>query len=116
MAKAFALILQDLRDGRTHDEMSQQFDQLIAQVQASGKSGTLTLTIKVAPASRAQPVDKVIVQPVVKLNPPKPEVGEDFFWVTDDAELSRNHPKQAALDLREATSNSKPEQFKEATK
>ena len=114
MSISFALVLQDLRDGRTNTEMSKKFDELIKAVEASGKSGTLSLTIKVAPASRAQPVDKVIVQPVVKLTPPKPEVGEDFFWLTDDSELSRNHPRQAALELRDASS--KPDNLKEATK
>lgn len=114
MAQAFSIVLQDLRDGRTHDEMSQQFAALVKEVEHTGRSGTLTLTIKVSPASRAQPVDKVIVQPIVKLTPPKPEVGEDFFWLTEDSELSRNHPRQTGLDLREVDPS--PAQFKEASK
>lgn len=114
MAKAFAILLHDLRDGRTHDDMTQKFAELVREVEQTGRSGTLTLTLKVSAASRAQPVDKIIVQPTVKLTPPKPEAGEDFFWLTDDSELSRNHPRQEGLDLRDATG--KPEQLKEASK
>lgn len=111
MTKAFAVILQDLRDGRTHAEMTEKFAQLVKEVEQSGKGGTIVLTVKVAPASRAQPIDKVIVQPSVKLNSPKPDVGEDFFWIDDDSQLSRNHPRQGDLPLREAA---KPTTFKEA--
>lgn len=113
MSKAFAVILQDLRDGRTHAEMSEKFAQLIKEVEQSGKAGSVTLTIKVAPASRAQPIDKIIVQPTVKLVSPKPDVGEDFFWLDDDSQLSRNHPRQGDLPLREAAA---PAPFKEAAK
>jgi hypothetical protein len=114
MTTAFSVLLQDLRDGRTHDEMSQKFAALVKEVEASGRSGTLTLTIKVSPSSRSQPVDKIIVSPTVKLTPPKPESGEDFFWLTEDSELSRNHPRQTDLPLRDV--NSKPAEFKEAAK
>lgn len=103
MTKAFSVILQDLRDGRTHAELSEQFAKLVKEVEQAGKAGTLTLVIKVSPASRAQPVDKIIVSPTVALKPPKPDAGEDFFWLTDDSELSRNHPRQSDLPLREAT-------------
>lgn len=113
MSKAFAVILQDLRDGRTHAEMSEQFDKLVKEVEHTGKSGSLVLTIKIAPASRSQPIDKVIVSPTVTMKPPKPEAGEDFFWLTDDSELSRNHPRQNDLPLREATA---PQQFMESAK
>lgn len=114
MAKAFSVLLQDLRDGRTHDDMTQKFAELVKEVEATGRAGSLTLTIKVAPASRAQPIDKIIVSPTVKLTPPKPEAGEDFFWLTEESELSRNHPRQADLLLRDA--NSKPAELKEAAK
>ncbi|MDQ1260601.1 MAG: hypothetical protein QG643_2427, partial [Pseudomonadota bacterium] len=37
-----------------------------------------------------------------KLELPKPEQPSDFFWLTDEAEPTRQHPRQHALDLREA--------------
>jgi hypothetical protein len=47
-----------------------------------------------------------------KLELPKPEQPSDFFWLTEDGETSRNHPRQHDLPLREVTPA--PQTFKEA--
>ena len=44
----------------------------------------------------------------------KPETPTDFFYLTEDGETTRNHPKQQTLELREVTSTTPPAQFKEA--
>lgn len=111
--KAFAVTLQDLRDGRVHAELSQQFGELVSKVKETGKGGEITLKIKVKPQGRGGDVDKVIVSDAITVNMPKPERGEDFFWLTEDNELSRNHPKQGNLELRDATTPA-PVKFKEA--
>lgn len=113
--KAFAVFLQDLRDGRAHSELSGQLEELITKVKETGKAGGLTLKIKIKPASRGGDVDKVTVTDAITVDLPKPERGEDFFWLTDDNDLSRNHPKQQSLELRDASSN-QPTHFKEARK
>jgi hypothetical protein len=104
MSKAFAVFLQDLRDGRAHTELSAQMAELIAKVKETGKGGELTLKIKIKPATRGGDVDKVTISGAITLALPKPERGEDFFWLTDDNDLTRNHPKQQSLELREAVS------------
>jgi hypothetical protein len=113
--KAFAVFLQDLRDGRAHSELSGLLEELITKVKETGKGGGLTLTIKIKPATRGGDVDKVTVSDMISLDLPKPERGEDFFWLTDDNDLTRNHPRQQSLELREASS-SQPITFKEAAK
>ena len=113
MSKAYAVFLQDLRDGRAHAELSAQLAELIAKVKETGKAGALTFAIKIKPATRGADVDKVTITDTIKLDLPKPERGEDFFWLTEDNDLSRNHPRQASLELREA-STAKPATFKEA--
>ncbi|KRB73464.1 hypothetical protein [Noviherbaspirillum sp. Root189] len=115
MSKAFAVFLQDLRDGRAHSELSGQLEELISKVKETGKAGGITLKIKIKPASRGGDVDKVTVSDLISVDLPKPERGEDFFWLTDDNDLSRNHPRQQSLELREAAS-SKPSNLKEASK
>ncbi len=112
-AKAFAVTLQDLRDGRVHAELSQQFGELVCKVKETGKAGEITLKIKVKPASRGSDVDKVVVSDAISVNLPKPERGEDFFWLTDSNELSRNHPRQGNLELRDAAPST-PAKLKEA--
>lgn len=112
--KAFAIFLQDLRDGRAHTELTSQLAELLAKVKDTCKGGDITLKIKIKPAGRGQDVDKVTVTDAITVNLPKPERGEDFFWLTDDNDLSRNHPRQHALELREATTPT-PLTFKEAS-
>src|SRR5438067_1695194 len=99
--QAFAVFLQDLRDGRAHAEMSAGLADLLAAVKDTGKGGSITFQLKVKPGARGRDVDKVVITDNVKVDLPKPERGEDFFWVNDDNQLSRNHPRQQSLPLRE---------------
>lgn len=112
-AQAFAVFLQDLRDGRAHSELSSGLADLLAAVKDTGKAGTLTLQVKIKPTSRGKDVDKVIITDAVKVDLPKPERGEDFFFVTDENALSRKHPRQQSLELREAPA-AQPLNLKEA--
>ncbi|WP_314435492.1 hypothetical protein [Massilia timonae] len=111
--KAFALFLQDLRDGRAHAELTGSLADLLAAVKETGKPGEITLKIKVKPAGRGSDIDKVNITDLITAKLPKPDRGEDFFWLTDDNNLSRNHPRQQSLELREATP-AQPQSFKEA--
>lgn len=114
-SKAFAVFLQDLRDGRAHSELSSMLGELLAKVKETGKGGAVNLKIKIKPAGRGQDVDKVTISDEIKLDLPKPERGEDFFWLTEDNDLSRNHPKQGSLELREAPAVA-PSTYKEVSK
>lgn len=113
--RAFAVFLQELRDGRTHTELTAGLDSLLASVKNTGKGGSILLEIKIKPAGRGADVDKVVIMDSISLKLPKPERGDDFYWLTDDNDLSRNHPKQSTLDLREAAPAA-PLTLKEASK
>ncbi|KQW97117.1 hypothetical protein ASC94_10005 [Massilia sp. Root418] len=113
--KAFAVFLQELRDGRTHSELSSHLNELLKHVKDTGKGGSVTLQIAVGPAGKGQDVDKVIIKDKIIAKLPTPERGSDFYWLTDDNELSRNHPRQSMLDLRDA-STQPPSNLKEAAK
>lgn len=108
--KSFSLFLVDLNDGTTHAGLTGDFAQLLQEVQSHGRSGSMTLKIKVSPATkntRGGDVDKVTITAERKLELPKPDQPSDFFWLTDTGEPTRQHPRQHALDLRDATA-SKP--------
>lgn len=111
--KAFALFLQDLRDGRAHAELTTSLAELLVAVKETGKVGEITLKIKVKPAGRGTDIDKVNITDAIVTKVPKPDRGEDFYWLTDDNNLSRNHPRQHSLELREAAAP-QPQTFKEA--
>ncbi|QYG07151.1 hypothetical protein [Janthinobacterium sp. PAMC25594] len=113
--RAFAVFLQELRDGRTHIELTTALADLLGKVKDTGKAGSITLQIGVKPAGKGADVDKVVIMDKITTKLPTPERGEDFYWLTDDNDLSRNHPKQSTLDLREAAPTA-PLVLKEATK
>lgn len=103
--KAFNLFLTDLNDGQTLAGLTADLAELLQTVKSTGRSGSITLRVKVAPATKSgQEVDKVTITAERKLELPKPEAPSDFFWLTDEAEVSRHHPRQHALELREAKS------------
>lgn len=102
--KAFNQFLVDLNDGSTHAGLTGDLAELFQAVQNTGRGGSLTLKIKISSASKGgQSVDKVTISADRKLELPKPEQPSDFFWLTDAAEPTRQHPRQHALDLRSAT-------------
>ena len=115
MTKAFSVLLQDINSGRTHAELSTKMGELLTTVRETGKAGSLTLQINVKPASKGSFVDKVIISDKVTLKTPELARAEDFFWLDDKDEPTRNHPKQSSLDLRDASAPS-PITFKEANK
>ena len=106
MIKAFATLLNELNDGSTHAGLSADMAELLRTVQHTGKGGSLTLKIKVSPAIRSDGggVDKITITADRKLELPKPVSPSDFFWLTEDGETTRNHPRQHALELREVSS------------
>lgn len=103
--KSFSVFLADLNDGQTLAGLTGDLTELLQAVMATGRAGSMTLKVKVAPASKGgQQVDKITIVADRKLELPKPEQPSDFFWLTDSAEPTRQHPRQHALDLREARS------------
>ena len=93
--KAFGLCLVDLNDGQTHAGLTGDLNELLQSVKQHGRSGSMTLKIKVAPASKgSHDVDKITIVAERKLELPKAEQPSDFFWLTDDAEPTRHHTHQ----------------------
>lgn len=113
--KAFAVILNELNEGSIHAALTADLDELLRTVQATGRAGALTLKIKVVPAVKSDggTVDRINVTADRKLELPKSVMPSDFFYLTDDGETTRNHPRQQSLELREVTT-AKPLNFKEA--
>ena len=115
--KSFALLLNEINEGSTHAALTQDMADLLRTVQTTGRAGKLTITLKVAPAVRntsGGDIDRINLTVDRTLALPKPETPTDFFYLTEDGETTRNHPKQQTLELREVTSTTPPAQFKEA--
>lgn len=114
--KSFTHFLNEINEGSTQSALTADLAELLRTVQTTGRAGALALKVKVAPAVRSQSgaVDKVVVTVDRALSLPKPEQPSDFFWLTDDGETSRNHPRQHDLPLRDVATPSTPPTLKEA--
>jgi hypothetical protein len=101
-----------LNNGATVTELGEALESVVAAVRAAGKAGSITLTIKVAPASKKS-TDVLMVESQVKTKLPEPERGMTIFYATEDNRLVRNDPKQQMLPLRVVDIEQQPKALKE---
>jgi hypothetical protein len=95
--RPFAEWLEDQRSGLTHAELTNSLKELVEAVNAYGKGGSLTFTIKMEPAGDGM----VAVKDEIKLKAPLPDRSINIFYVDDGMNLRRDNPRQQQLDLRE---------------
>lgn len=94
--RQFTEFLVQQRNGKTHADLTNGLRDLLEAVDATGKAGSITLTVKVKPEGGR--LLKVSDDVVVKL--PKADRDPALFYGTDDHELSRDNPDQPRLPLR----------------
>jgi hypothetical protein len=88
-----------INNGAAVAELSDALAKVVAAVRETGKSGSILLTLKVAPASKVNS-EVLLVESQVKTKLPEPERGMTIFYATDNNLLVRNDPKQQILPLR----------------
>ena len=84
-----------LRKGKAVQGLSEGLAEVIDAVQATGKSGRLTLHLDIKPASKGVN-DEVIVMDDIVIKKPKIEKGGSFFYV-DEGRLSKEEPGQSDM-------------------
>lgn len=99
--KPFAAALAELDKGRVHARLSEQLHELTSAVQATGKAGTLTLTLSLSPIKKGQ-TDTLQLVPKVVLKAPTgdDETPTTVFFVDGAGNLTREDPTQMRLPLR----------------
>ncbi len=98
MKRPFTDTLAAMRFGELVDDLSTAMHELVDACSNTGKTGTLTLTIKIKPgkAGQMELVDEV------KTKLPPPEKGTTLMFVTPEGNLTRTDPRQMLLEgLRE---------------
>jgi hypothetical protein len=88
-----------INNGATVAELSDALGKVVAAVRTTGKSGSITLTVKVGPAGKGS-TDVLIVESQVRTKLPEPDRGMTIFYATENNQLVRNDPKQIQLPLR----------------
>ena len=99
--RPFADALIEMQGGRTHTELSESLHELIARVRDTGKKGTITLTITVAPVKNASE-NTLTVSDLVTTKLPAHDRRVSLFFADADGNLSRRDPNQLEFSgLRE---------------
>lgn len=96
---SFEVTLRELRRGRCMQELSENLAALVEKVKETGKSGNLTLKLKVQPATQMAE-DCVTVEDDVTAKLPKPSRKGTLFYPTEDNRLSREDPRQQSFEFR----------------
>lgn len=100
IVRPFAAWLVEQSNGHTHDELGDGLHDLIARVRDTGKKGSITLTVTVAPMKENERM--LILKDQIVLKLPEHERKSSIFYADENGNLVRNDPDQYVFeDLRE---------------
>jgi hypothetical protein len=108
----FTKTVLEIDSGATVNELTEALQRVNTAVRATGKAGSVTLIVKIAPATKGA-TDVVAVRAEVKTKIPEPERRMAICDLTDSNGLSKSDPKQQTLDLRVVDIGDQPKQLKE---
>ena len=94
--RPFAELLTVLDHGNAHAEASRALHDLVAAVRDSGKKGTMSIALTVAPLKGSD--SQVVVAAQVTAKPPKSEPAAAVFYLDDAGNLTRHDPRQIELE------------------
>lgn len=98
----FAIFLAQHLAGRSNEEISNEFHQLLAAVNEHGKKGSLTIKLLVEPPKGHVDGAPVVISIDSELKAPKASAPPALYFVDDEGNATRNDPRQiAAFDVRD---------------
>lgn len=97
--KPFTDTLREIGGGKFAEELNQEFQKLVLAVKDVGRSGSLSVTIKLKP-NRGGAFE---IEHDYNVKSPQFERPTDIMFVTSDGALVRNNPAQGTLPLRDVT-------------
>jgi len=92
-ARDFPKVLSEIRAGLCEQELSEKLNEVTKACIATGKNGSISLTITIAPQGSTQ----AIVADNIKAKIPKHSVQPTIMFVDDDANLTRRDPRQMSI-------------------
>lgn len=93
----FATVLLNMSDGESHKELSDRLRELVQAVRSTGKKGTLTYVIEVAPAGKNLAQSTVILGDKITSKIPEFARQSSMFFADDTGALMRDNPNQLSL-------------------
>lgn len=98
-------------NGRTDEELSTEFHQLLDAVRAHGKKGQMTITIVVEPPANGVDSAPMPIGVESAVRAPKPTPVKSLYFLDDDGQPVRDDPRQMSIEFRTAPAN---QTFKDA--
>lgn len=92
----FPEVLAQLRKGAAVDEFTAQLAELVQAVTYTGKKGSLTLKLAVAPSDSDSSAVEIVDD--LKADVPKPKQPTSLFFADDRGSLTRHDPRQRKFD------------------
>ncbi|MGH3355255.1 MAG: hypothetical protein ACRDOJ_05120 [Nocardioidaceae bacterium] len=106
--RPFADFLREQASGRTHDELGESLHDLVDRVRDTGKKGSVTLTVTVAPMK--DDIDTLVISDEIKLRLPEHDRKASIFYPDEHGNLTRRDPRQLDFDsLREVPKDNTPD-------
>jgi len=94
--RRFTETLADIRNGDSVSELTDHLRDLVTRVLETGRTGQLTLTLKVKSASKGGG-NALVIEDDIKVKLPVHEKGNTFLFATEDGQLQRHDPRQPRL-------------------
>lgn len=94
--RPFTDVLREHRNGRLVEHLSKRLTEVVAKVQATGKSGEITLKLKITPSKGDEP-DAFEVTPNVTCKLPEADLAKALFYADEDSQLVRESPTQRSI-------------------
>lgn len=98
-------------NGRTAEELSAEFHDLLEAVRTHGKKGSMTITVVVEPPANGVDSAPMPIGVESAVKAPKPTPVKSLYFLDDDGNPVREDPRQMAIEFRPAPAAPK---FKDA--
>lgn len=89
-------------NGRTDEELSTEFHQLLDAVKTHGKKGQMTITIVVEPPANGVDSAPMPIGVESAVKAPKPTPVKSLYFLDDDGQPVRDDPRQMSIEFRSA--------------
>lgn len=99
--REFSDVLRDINGGRFAEELTEALADLVASTASTGKSGTITVSLKLKPGNGAGKI--MTVEHDVKVKSPDFDRPTEYMFIAGGNTLVRDNPEQKKLDLRDVT-------------
>ena len=106
--RPFADFLRDQDKGRTHEELSTGLHDLVEAVKLTGKKGSLTFTVTVAPIDKGH-TEQLRVTDAVVIKAPRGDRASSIFFTDQAGNLTRRDPNQLEFSTMRVVDDAAPE-------